>query len=411
MNQTHDVLVVGGGPAGSAMSIELARLGRSAVLVERSRRAPSHWAEHLPPEMRGLLQTVTGDADSFTEPHQRSPGTSTSWGSPTISYRDYIFDPYGCGYQVDRGRFDRDFRRAARTLGVTVLEGVRVVSVVRERDGRLTVAFDRRHGRTHDLVVRLVADATGRASAVARRLGARRELHDHLLGIGARIQNSHRSVHGERLVLESVAGGWWYACPMPDHSVAAVFMTDPDLMRRSRQTSEQIWRAEIEKTHLIRSMLPEVGERHEVMVRSAASSILLPMHGDGWIAVGEAGVAFDPLTGRGIVAAIRSGLEAARAVHRKLDGDGLALARWTSDQRMRFEQYLREQEQVYGWERRWRDAPFWRRRQPVPAPESTRRPDSEIPASGPRNTESACFPPTSPTDLTHEQTRSAPHDD
>ena len=88
-------------------------------------------------------------------------------------------------------------------------------------------------------------------------------------------------------------------------------------------------------------------------------------HGDGWIAAGDAAASFDPLSSQGIMSAMQAGQRAADAVLGRESFSGYTAMIEASVQR-----YLVQRAAVYAQERRWADAPFWRRRQHMPSDES-----------------------------------------
>jgi flavin-dependent dehydrogenase len=92
------------------------------------------------------------------------------------------------------------------------------------------------------------------------------------------------------------------------------------------------------------------------------SSIRRTAIADGWVAVGDALMAFDPLCGRGITEALLSGVEVADRLvqfsHTKIEG----LPIWATNAAERFNSYCAQRAAIYGAERRWGDMAFWQRR-------------------------------------------------
>ena len=86
-----------------------------------------------------------------------------------------------------------------------------------------------------------------------------------------------------------------------------------------------------------------------------------------FVVLGDAACAFDPLTSAGIVAGMRSGVEAATALDRHLEGDGAALDSYDGRLRSRFDQYLHGRREQYAREGRWPESTFWHRRAAAPA--------------------------------------------
>ena len=127
-----DVIVLGGGPAGAATAIALARLGWSVTILERSHYESARIGETLPPDIKHLLIAL-GVWDQFLADNPlESPGIASAWGQAELYDNDFIVNPHGPGWHVDRKRFDAMLARAAEEQGVEVLRGVRGISVKRD---------------------------------------------------------------------------------------------------------------------------------------------------------------------------------------------------------------------------------------------------------------------------------------
>src|ERR1700684_1475581 len=123
-----DVLIIGGGPAGSTPATLLARSGHRGTLIEKGRPPRFHIGESLLPANLPLLEQL-GVADEV-----RAIGMQ-KWGAEFISpwdgrQQDFRFSeawnkslPYA--YQVRRSEFDRILIRNAERSGAQVIEGGR----------------------------------------------------------------------------------------------------------------------------------------------------------------------------------------------------------------------------------------------------------------------------------------------
>src|SRR5712672_3374661 len=96
-----DVAVLGAGPAGTAIALDLARRGYSAVVIEQSNYGGTRIGETLPPAIRPLLDRL-GIWDRFLkEKHSPSFRIRSAWGRDELSENDFIFSPYGVGWHID----------------------------------------------------------------------------------------------------------------------------------------------------------------------------------------------------------------------------------------------------------------------------------------------------------------------
>lgn len=360
-----DVVVVGAGPAGSAVAITLTRLNRMVVVLERSTDGQRRFAEHLPPSSRPLLRWL-GIGDVGPGP-RRSHGISVDWGDHGVRHTDYMLEPYSFGYGVDRVRFDRQLADIAQANGAEIQRRAQATLVERLPDGRWAISVTGPDGYREQIVCRFLVDATGRSGRIGRAIGSRREPVDHLVGVAV-MSRDGRIVNAleDRLIVESSRNGWWYASALSSREASIVFLTDADILRDDPAPLAEYWNAELASTRLIRRVAGEPdGDAHPV-VRSAATSLLRPMAGAGWLAVGDAAVSRDPLASDGIALALRWGIDGAHAIGRALQGDASDLARIVRARDDYVAQYLRDRCETYRREQRWPDATFWRRRHRPP---------------------------------------------
>jgi flavin-dependent dehydrogenase len=356
-----DVVVIGGGPAGASAALALARAGRSVAVLERSRYEPPRVGETLPPVVCLPLARL-GLWDEFRAAgHARSPGIVSAWGADEPYENDFVFNPFGPGWHVDRAPFDAALAAAAEAAGAHVWRGTTPRSCRRQADGLWRVEVEGAGGSAGPVLVsRWAVDATGRPAWLARRLGVRRAFDDDLVGTVA-FGLAARSVDA-RTYLEARPGGWWYAARLPDGSAVAAYMTDPDGLPRSRDALEPFWRAELGRTRLTAALV-EAGDRPLALrTVEARSARLERADGPGWLAVGDAACSFDPLSSRGISKGLETGLAAADAILAALGGDRDAPARYADQVERTYTDYLRTRSHYYSLERRWPASPFWSRR-------------------------------------------------
>src|SRR5205085_10968020 len=105
-----DLAVIGGGPAGTAAAITASLAGLRSVIVERCAGTPFRIGEALPPDARRLLDNL-GTLPRFeADGHLPSHGTESTWGAENLAGNDFIRNPYGHGWHLDRVRFDASLR-------------------------------------------------------------------------------------------------------------------------------------------------------------------------------------------------------------------------------------------------------------------------------------------------------------
>jgi flavin-dependent dehydrogenase len=257
---------------------------------------------------------------------------------------DFIYNPFGHGWHIDRGRFDRMLADVALERGALVELGA---SVKGEREGRLW-RFRSSSGQSYECD--FVVDATGRAPLP---FGPHRprKVQDRLVALAA--FGAAAPTADAQTVLEAAELGWWYAARLPGDRIVATLMTDPSLVRRD---FGRFFFEQMQRTLLV---APRFLEPHSLRVSAfrCTTTLRTPVVQDGWIAVGDAASAYDPLSSQGICKALDG---APRAVAALTSGRLEDYETWV---RSSFEAHVAMRAAFYAEERRWEGSPFWRGRQ------------------------------------------------
>jgi len=276
-----DIVVAGAGPAGATMARLLVLRGRRVVLVDPGARRTER-LEVVAPAASRVVEAV-GIAHLLHEPSlaRQCPGIRRRWGAVEIELDDFLRRPGGKGYVIDRAPFDDALRAMASAVGVDGIVG----RVVAARRAGGDVIVDVASGpQRQSIACGLVIDATGRPSAVARRLGARRLL-------------------SERLVAERQPRDGWRG----SERRAPWLDVDGEQDEWSYQVSGPDGRHE-------RWRVYRPGKRNGRMRADTSSALLSHAAGNGWIAIGDAAAAFDPITSQGLVNALSTALVATGAI-------------------------------------------------------------------------------------------------
>jgi flavin-dependent dehydrogenase len=367
-SESHfDVAIIGGGPAGSAAAIILARARRRVLMIEKASQQTFKVGESLPSGVLPLLQELRVQERFVADGHLASYGNQSAWGSEQLQSTDFIRDPNGIGWHLNRPVFDSMLRDAARESGADVAGETLVTGAERDQAGGWSLSLNTGES-SQKISAEWVIDCTGRRSWFARREGVRRESYDRMIAfvsVFARANVTDLEPDLDSLTLiESVKDGWWYTSLIPGGQRVVIFFTDADRPAARRARYVQGFLALLGKTVHLRNRL---GDLHYTICGSPAATSadtgrLERVVGDRWLAAGDACTSFDPLSSQGILNALYSGLKAGSALNSHLEGDTQALTGYSDNVNAVFDAYLKNRLLFYSYEQRWPRNGFWKAR-------------------------------------------------
>lgn len=281
-----------------------------------------------------------------------SYGIRSAWEAPTPRHQDFIQNPYGCGWHVDRACFDAMLASAAAQAGATLFLPARVGSCSKTGDGVWTLEAAQ-DGAVLRLSGRMLVDATGRKAMLTSRLGAKADVEDRLIGAVSFCENSEIA---QWTLIEAVENGWWYSVPLPGSGMVFAYMTDSDLWME-RSWDELLPLAPLTFERAGRRPIPPPSQ-----IVSAASVVRRPVAGTDWLAIGDAAFAFDPLSGQGVFKSIETGTRCGEVIARCFDGDLSAPTEYETWVNETYRSYLSTHAQFYTSVVRWPESRFWKRR-------------------------------------------------
>ncbi len=353
------VTVLGAGPAGASAAIALAQAGLTPRLVDPYDHAVRPLGEGLPAAGGAHLRSL-GVWDPFrADGHLPCSGFLSCWGRADPDYRPALLDARGPSWQLDRARFDRMLRTAA-TAATGAIARWRLTAAHRQQRGWVLRFAD--GASVREVCTDFVVDATGRRRAFARLAGVRQRTDDSLICVAGLVADPDPD--NATTIVETTEHGWWYTSRIPGGTAVAALFTDAAQAGRLRATDPPGWRALAGLTGVVRARLggPDLQLVAPLRTTVAGSSCLARCGGPGWLAVGDAACAHDPLSSRGLHDAMAGGIDAAECIVRALDGDPDAPLRWSAWSAGAYGRYRQELAWFYRQEGRFRTAPFWRSR-------------------------------------------------
>jgi flavin-dependent dehydrogenase len=359
-----DVVVIGAGPAGSTTALRLARHGAGQVLLANAGGFDGfRIGESIPPDTGVLLAELNLLPEFLAQGHERCLGSCSSWGDDTLGYNDFVTNPHGHGWHLDRNRFDAFLAQQAAERGARLELGWRLMAAERRPAGGWRLSFQTPGGRTRRIDAGIVVDATGQRACFARMAGGRRRVADRLICIAGRFRLASGSGLEKLTLLEARSYGWWYAARLAGGEAVVAVTTDPESCRRRDLRQPVSWFCHLAQTRHLGARLDGSAFIPGGLQAWPVSSFHLdPPCGDNWLAVGDAAGAYDPLTSQGIYKALAGGLQAGDAIARRLAGETADFSAYGESLSRSWQEYRRLRSYLYALEGRWPDQPFWQAR-------------------------------------------------
>ena len=338
--QNVDVVVVGGGPAGSTVSTIAAQRGLKVRLYEREKFPRFHIGESLIPETYWVFERLKMLDKLRASPFVKKYSVQFVNAAGKESAPFYFHDnkPHECSqtWQVIRSEFDAMMLENAREQGVEVIQPGRVLEILFEGDRAVGVRAQRGDGSQETVSAQVVVDASGQSTMLQNRLKLR--LWDPVLNKGAiwtYWRNAYRDTgkdEGATVVIQTTnRKGWWWYIPQHDETVSLGVVAPFDELFKGRGSHEEIYNEEVAACPAVQKRIAGAERATGFFATKDYSYRSKQVAGDGWVLVGDAFGFLDPLYSSGVLLALKSGELAADAIAdglKKGDTSAEQLGRW-----------------------------------------------------------------------------------
>lgn len=360
-NGTHqyDVVIAGAGLAGCAAAITLQRQGLRTLVVERLQAPQWKPGESLPPVSRRLLNDL--GITEFLPADCTLPiyANESCWETEALNSREFVFDPEGHGWRVDRCKLEIAAQTAAEHAGATLLRGQCIPGMQRV-DACWRFKLD-----GQSINAPWIIDATGRSRHIARRHGACVIIDDYQVAVVACLRAALGGDHDTSTLVEAVEAGWFYTALLPDHTRVIAYHIDRDLPGYTCARTQTGLSAALADTLHVLPLLKQYDYSYCMQPHTSAanSSRLDRIHGQGWLAIGDTAICFDPISAQGMHTALYAGHRGAQCLTRRIkQDDRSAFDPFTARINSIYTTHLRHRQLSFDLVQRWPDSEYWKRR-------------------------------------------------
>ncbi|HEV2545936.1 MAG TPA: NAD(P)/FAD-dependent oxidoreductase [Stellaceae bacterium] len=318
--QSCDVLVIGGGPAGSTIAALLAQGGRHVVLLEKDRFPRFHIGESLLPLNLPLFDRL-GVAADVQRIGVHKPGAeviSDEHGAPTrFRFADNPQLGIHHSYHVRRAEFDKLLLDNCRRLGATVLEGVRVTKIEFGSPGRTTVRANGPDGASSLWFPRYLVDASGRDTVLASHLRIKRvDKRNNTAALFGHFRNvPRRKGEAEGMItMHLFEHGWFWMIPLPDDVMSVGVVGTQAFFKTKKDDLGSFFARAVAASPKVAERMANAEPIGPLTATANYSYYSQRCTGDGYILIGDAASFIDPLFSSGVMMAMSSAAFAAEVV-------------------------------------------------------------------------------------------------
>jgi halogenation protein CepH len=329
--EQFDVVVIGGGPGGSAAGAYLARNGLKVLVLEREKFPRFHIGESLLPagwelwEKIGATKAIEEAGFVLKQGIMFGMFQNPEVKLLTAEYPQYFVHPWT--FHVERAKFDQLLLNNARAQGAEAREEWSVKEVIFEGDRAVGVMAGPNGQPPHRIEAKMVVDASGRDCMIARRMGWRKpdpvlNKIAHFTHFKGAFRRDSRDVVDIGPVFEgsvttdiyTIDGGWIWYIPLSDDIVSVGAVLDARHARTLGESPQERFEKAIAAEPTVKKFIEGSTQSMDMQTISNISYLNDEFVGNGFVLVGDASMFVDPIFSAGVTLAIRGGVYASECI-------------------------------------------------------------------------------------------------
>ncbi|MFP3845395.1 NAD(P)/FAD-dependent oxidoreductase [Priestia filamentosa] len=330
MAETYDVIVIGGGPAGSSISTLLSNWGRNVLLLEKEKFPREHIGESLLPANWKVFDKLGVSEKIRNTSFVPKPGGTFIWGKDRTPWTVYFGEVNGlpAARQVKRDVFDKILLDNAKEKGAKVKEQSVVKEIIFEGNRATGVIYEN-GGQTYTAKAKYVVDASGQDKFLGKKLKSIEYNPDFKnVAVWSYWENGKQLEGHDKgnVIYITFEHGWFWYIPLDfDNNLISVgaIVTPTGRKVLKEKGFEKFYLEAINSSDTLPSLLENAKQVANIKVTKDYSYRNTNLFGEGWLMVGDAACFVDPILSSGVMLATSNGMMGAYALNTLLDEPNL----------------------------------------------------------------------------------------